>query len=257
MIFMDEKKEPEKIEESKTEEKKENILVIKKSTLFIIIAIIIIFIGGIIGLRITGFFNSGNNNTIDIKMITSDSPILRDSDATIFVVEFSDYECPYCQAAEGTNFQVISYLKQKDPMWEAPIPKIIEQYVNTGKVKLVFRQYPTHGNFKAGEAAKCAQEQGKFWEYHKTLFEKYDALTITDLKRYAADLGLDLNQFNQCLDSGKYEESVQNDINDGKGLGISGTPSFFIGNEEKGYEKIVGAQPFSEFKKVIDLKISV
>lgn len=248
MIFM--------VEENKHEEKKENILVIKKSTIFIIVAIIIIFILGIIGLRMTGFFNGGNNTT-NIEMIASDSPILGSSDANIFVVEFSDYECPYCQAAEGTNFQVISLLKQRDPKWEAPIPKITEEYVDTGKVKLVFRQYPTHQNFKAGEATKCAQEQGKFWEYHNILFEKYDTLTITDLKKYAADLGLDLNQFNQCLDSGKYENSVQKDMIDGKGLGVTGTPTFFIGNEEKGYEKIVGAQPFSEFKQVIESKISV
>jgi protein-disulfide isomerase len=248
--------EENKPEEPKTEEKKENILVIKKSTLFIIIAVIIIFIGGIIGLKLTGFFNSGNNTT-DVEMIASDSPILGSSDANVFVVEFSDYECPYCEAAEGNNYQVISYLKQNDPNWEAPIPKIIEDYVDTGKVRLVFRQYPTHQNYKAAEAAKCAQEQGKFWEYHQTLFEKYDALTVTDLKKYAADLGLDLNQFNQCLDSGKYENSVQEDMNDGKGLGVTGTPTFFIGNEEKGYEKIVGAQSFSDFKQVIDSKISV
>ncbi len=253
-----EKKPEETKEEPKTEEKKENILVIKKSTIFIIAAVIIIFIVGIIGLRMTGFFNNGNDTTNNIEMIASDSPILGDSDATVFVVEFSDYECPYCQAAEGTNFQVISSLKQRDPLWEAPIPKVIEEYVDTGKVKLVFRQYPIHQNAKkAAETAKCAQEQDKFWEYHEILFEKYEALSVTDLKKYASDLELDLNQFNQCLDSGKYKNSVENDISDGKDLGVIGTPTFFIGNEEKGYEKIVGAQTFSEFKKIIDSKISV
>ncbi len=250
----EEKKSEETKEETKNDEKKENILVIKKSTVFIIAAVIIISIVGIVL-----FYKPENGNTTNnIEMIAADSPVLGDSNVDIFVVEFSDYECPYCQAAEGTNFQVISLLKQRDPMWEAPIPKIIEEYVDTGKFKLVFRQYPIHENAKkAAEAAKCAQEQDKFWEYHNILFEKYDALTVTDLKRYAADLGLDLNQFNQCLDSGKYRNSVQNDLSDGKGLGVTGTPTFFIGNEEKGYEKIVGAEAFSEFKKVIDLKISV
>jgi len=265
MIFMNKENKPEETKaeegiehEPKIEQKKENILVVKKSTLFIIIVVIIAFIGGVMGLRLTGFFNSGNNTTDNnTEMIVSDSPILGNSDATVFVVEFSDYECPYCEAAEGTNYQVISYLKQRDSTWEAPVPKIIEEYVNTGKVKLVFRQYPTHQNFKAAEAAKCAQEQGKFWEYHQTLFEKYEALTVTDLKKYAADLGLDLNQFNQCLDSEKYKDSFQKDMDDGKALGVTGTPTFFIGNEEKGYEKIVGAQSFSEFKKVIESKISV
>ncbi|NIO45001.1 MAG: thioredoxin domain-containing protein [Candidatus Aenigmarchaeota archaeon] len=254
----EEKKSDETKEETKTDEKKENILVIKKSTVFIIAAVIVIFIVGIIGLRMAGFFNGGNNTTNGVEMIASDSPILGDSDADVFLVEFSDYECPYCQAAEGTNFQVISRLKQSDPLWEAPIPKVIEEYVDTGKVKLVFRQYPIHENAKkAAEAAKCAQEQDKFWDYHEILFEKYEALSATDLKKYAADLELDLNQFNQCLDSGKYKNSVENDMNDGRSLGVSGTPTFFIGNEEKGYEKIVGAESFSEFKGIIDLKISV
>jgi protein-disulfide isomerase len=250
--------EENKTEEVISEEKKENILVIKKSTIFIIVIVIIAFIGGILGLRMLGFFDSENNTTDNnIEMIALDSPVMGDPNAKIFVVEYSDYECPYCEAAEGSNFQVISYLKQRDPTWEAPIPKVIEEYVNTGKVKLVFRQYPTHQNFKAAEATKCAQEQGKFWEYHQTLFENYEALTITDLKKYAADLELDLNQFSQCLDSGKYFNSVQNDMDDAKGLGVSGTPTFFIGNEEKGYEKIVGANSFSEFQKIIELKISV
>ena len=101
----------------------------------------------------------------------------------------------------------------------------------------------------------------KFNEYliekAKPLFEKYDALSITDLKKYASDLSLDLNQFNECLNSGKYEESVQNDVNDAKGVGVSGTPTFFIGNEEIRYEKIVGAQSFSKFQEIIESKISV
>jgi len=154
---------------------------------------------------------------------------------------------------EQTN--VISSLKQTDPNWEAPIPKIIEEYVNTGKVKLIFRQYPVHLNKYPALAAKCAQEQNKFWEYHKNLFENYDSLTVTDLKKYAVDLNLNVNQFNDCLESRKYEESIQNDSNDGQGLGITGTPTFFIGSEEKGYEKIEGAESFSTFKQIIESKL--
>ena len=231
------------------ENKEEKTIVIKKKLL---IAIVLVIIGLLVIFFV--FFNS----TGKAEYISSDSPILGNLNATISVVEFSDYECPFCQASEGTNQEVIASLKQNDPEWEAPVPKIIEEYVNTGKVKLAFRQYPLHPNSKdAALAAKCAQEQGKFWKYHKILFENYNAVTDTDLKKYAVDLNLNLSQFNQCLDSKKYEQSIQNDLNDGQSLGVSGTPTFFIGNEEKGYEKIVGAQSFSAFKEIIDSKLTL
>jgi protein-disulfide isomerase len=195
-------------------------------------------------------FNRGKG-----EYISSDSPILGNLNASVSVIEFSDYECPFCQAAEGANQEAISSLKQSNPNWEAPIPKVIEEYVNTGKVRLVFRQFPVHGNRYPALASKCAQEQGKFWEYQKILFENYNALEATDLKKYAVDLNLNASQFNECFDSGKYMESIQNDLNDGQGLGVDGTPTFFVGNNETGYEKIVGANSFSVFKEAIDSKL--
>jgi protein-disulfide isomerase len=240
-------------EESKHEEvKKEGkVILVKKSTIIIILVLIIAATALTVGWRFL-FSNSADNK---IEYIASGSPVL--GNATIYVIEFSDYECPYCQASEGFNDGVISQLKQRDASWEAPVPKIIEEYVNTGKVSLIFRNFPVHDILEPALAAKCAQEQGKFWEYHRVLFENYNALSQTSLKRYALDLGLDMNSFNQCLDSKKYQSEVDNDVSDGKGLGVSGTPTFFVGNNETGYEKLVGAQPFSEFKKVIDSKISV
>lgn len=255
MIFMDEENKPiEASEKATPEEKKENVVVIKKTKLIIAFAIAIIIIGAIIGYRL--FFT--NNQNGKAGYVTSYSPVLGSVNATIYVVEFSDYECPYCQASEGTNQEVISRLKESDPSWEAPIPNVIEQYVNTGKVKLVFRNFPLHTDSKgAALAAYCANEQDKFWKYHQDLFKNYNALTNTDLKKYAVDLNLNLNQFNQCLDSKKYEKNVDADMSDGDALGVSGTPTFFIGNNEIGYEKIVGAQSFSVFKQIIDSKISV
>jgi protein-disulfide isomerase len=252
---MDEENKPiEATEKLKSEEKKENIVVIKKTKLIIAFAIAIIIIGAIIGYRL--FFTSNPDG--NVTYVADYSPVLGNANATVYVIEFSDYECPYCQASEGTNQEVISRLKEGDSTWEAPIPNVIEEYVNTGKVKLVFRNFPLHTNSKeAALAAFCAKEQGKFWEYHQTLFKDYDALTSNDLKKYAADLNLNLNQFNQCLDSKKYENNINNDMNDGNALGVSGTPAFFIGNEETGYEKIVGAQSFSVFKQIIESKISV
>lgn len=233
---------------------KENIIVINKTKIIIAFAAAIIIIGAIIGYRM--FFTSNPDGKVEY--IANYSAVLGDANATVYVIEFSDYECPYCQAAEGVNQDVISRLKQGDSTWEAPIPNIVKDYVDTGKVKLVFRNFPLHTDSKgAAMAAACAQEQGKFWEYHSTLFENYDALTNIDLKKYAADISLNLNQFNQCLDSSKYQSDVENDMKDGDALGVSGTPTFFVGNDNTGYEKVVGAQSYSDFKQIIDSKISV
>lgn len=189
------------------------------------------------------------------EVISNDSPVLGNENATVYVVEFSDFECPFCEAADGVNQQVIDSLKQQDPTWEAPVPNIISNYVNTGKVRLVFRQYPlpihSHSN-DAALAAKCAQEQGKFWEYQQKLFENYNALETADLEKYASDLNLNLTQFNGCLGSKKYEDSVQSDLSAGNCLGVSATPTFFIGSNETNYVKIEGAESFSAFKQAID-----
>jgi protein-disulfide isomerase len=128
-------------------------------------------------------------------------------------------------------------------------------------VKYVFRDYPLSFHQyaeKAAEAADCADEQGKYWEYHDLLFENQTAQNATlqtdglegvlsAFKSYAADLGLDTATFDDCLDSGKYTSEVQNDIQDGQAYGVSGTPAFFINGQ-----LVSGAQPFSVFQQVID-----
>ena len=250
MIFMDEGNINE--QPQVPNEKEEKVVVIKKSRLLIAVAIIVI-----IGLAIAAFYFL-QNPSHTAQYIANYSSVLGSDSATINVIEFSDYECQFCQAAEGANQEVMDSLKQNDPSWEAPVPKLIEEYVNVGKVRLVFRNFPVHPT-SAGVAlaAACAQEQNNFWEYHQDLFQNYNALSVTDLKRYATDLNLNLTQFSQCLDSKKYQGEIDNDLTDGRSLGVSGTPTFFIGNNETGYEKLVGAQSFSAFKQIIDSKISV
>ena len=165
-----------------------------------------------------------------------DDPVEGDPNAPVTIIEFSDFQCPYC-----------------GKFYKETLPQITETYIETGKVKLVFRDFPL--NFhqyaqKASEAAECADEQGKFWEYHNILFENQDALTIDDLKQYASDLNLDTEQFNECLDSGKYEEEVKSDMEDGSSYGVSGTPAFFINGQ-----LLSGAQPFSAFQSVIEQEL--
>jgi protein-disulfide isomerase len=161
-----------------------------------------------------------------------DDPSWGPEDAPVTIVEFSDFQCPYC-----ARFVTQTY------------PQIKQQY--EGKVRFVFRDFPLtqiHENAQnAAEAAGCANEQGKFWEYHDMLFTNQSALDVASLKSYASQLGLDSATFDQCLDSGKYAEEIQKDLQDGNQYGVQGTPSFFVNGL-----LVSGAQPFSVFQAVID-----
>jgi protein-disulfide isomerase len=127
--------------------------------------------------------------------------------------------------------------------------KILSDY--KGKVRLVYKHFPLgfHPNAqKAAEASECADEQGKFWEYHDKLFENQaNGLSIDKFKQWAKDLGLDTNKFNDCLDSGKYAQKVQADYQEGAQKGVDGTPATFINGK-----LITGALPYESFKQRID-----
>ncbi|TFG65054.1 MAG: hypothetical protein E4H28_04580 [Gemmatimonadales bacterium] len=143
-------------------------------------------------------------------------------DALVEFVEFTDYECPFCRRFRETTY-----------------PEIRRRF--EGRVKWVVRNYPLsqiHANAQlAAEAAECALDQDRFWEYHDLLFERYDRLGRADLKSHARELGLDEDQFDRCLDSGDKRAVVQNDLRDGFRFGVTGTPTFFINGQV-----VVGAQ---------------
>lgn len=163
-------------------------------------------------------------------------PILGNPDARVTMVEFSDFQCSFCARYVQTTF-----------------PQLKKEYVDTGKVKIVFKNFPLpiHQNAEmAAEAGECAFEQGKFWEYKEILFNNQANLSVENLKKYAQDFGLDTGKFNDCLDSKKFEEEVKRDLNEGVNVGVDGTPTFFINGE-----MLVGAQPFSVFKEVIEEKL--
>ena len=184
-----------------------------------------------------------------VKISIDDDPIIGDPNAPITIVEFSDFQCPFC-----ARFHVQT------------LPAIIEEYIEQGKVKLVFRDFPIqsiHPNaLPASVAAECANEQGKFKEMHDVLFEKQNewnrietVQALSLFSQYSADIGMGQEEFDSCLTSGKYIEEIQNDLNDGRDYGISGTPGFFIGNDKIGYVELKGAQPFESFKKIIDAQL--
>ena len=160
-----------------------------------------------------------------------DDPSWGPTDAKVTVVEFSDFQCPFC-----SRFFTQTY------------PQIKQQY--EGKVHFVFRDFPLSGHEnaqKAAEAAGCANEQGKFWEYHDMLFSNQQALDVASLKNYAGQLGLDTAAFNQCLDSGTRAQETQKDYQDGISYGVTGTPAFFVNGL-----LVIGAQPFANFQAAID-----
>lgn len=166
-------------------------------------------------------------------------------DAKVTLVEFSDFQCPFC----GRN--------ARDTM-----PQLEKEYIETGKVKYVFKDFPLesiHKNaFKAAEAANCAGDQGKYWQMHDKLFQNQRALSGEDLVKYAGELNLNTKEFEKCLDSGKYASKVRENISEGRKAGVTGTPAFFLaytegdGSTVKTVDKITGARPFASFKEAID-----
>lgn len=184
--------------------------------------------------------NVPQNNNLpqpNAQVSTDDDAVLGSATAPITIIEFSDYQCPFCGRFYNDAFK-----------------KINEQYIKTGKAKLVYRDFPLEFHQfaqKAAEASECAHEQGKFWEYNEKLFENQQSLDIDSLKRYAQDLSLDSGKFNSCLDSGKMANEVKKDANDGAKAGVSGTPTFFVNGVQ-----LVGAQPFEAFEQIITQQLN-
>lgn len=181
-----------------------------------------------------------------IMISLGDDPIKGDPNAPISIVEFSDFQCPFCARFHSNT-----------------LPQIEQNYLSTGKVNFVYRDFPIesiHPNaLSAALASECADDQEKFWEYHDKLFQNQKSWqgleiqnSITTFKEYAQELGLNMEEFNSCLDSGKYSQEISNDLQDGRNYGVTGTPGFFVGNEKIGFTKIIGAQPFSVFQNVLD-----
>ncbi|HEY2904042.1 MAG TPA: thioredoxin domain-containing protein [Polyangia bacterium] len=168
---------------------------------------------------------------VDVKV--GDAPVKGAASAPVTVLEFSDFQCPFCGRVTPT-------LKQ-----------IEDQY--PGKVKIAFRNMPLPFHDKAhlaAEASLAANEQGKFWPYHDKLFANQQALDRPSLEKYAEDLGLNMTKFRAALDSGKFKDKVDADAKDGAAVGATGTPTFFVNGT-----RLVGAQPFDQFKTLIDAEL--
>jgi protein-disulfide isomerase len=185
-----------------------------------------------------------------LDLSVADAPFLGKEDAPVAVVEFGDYECPYCRRH-----------------FNKTLPLLLEDYVDDGKVRYIVREFPIevlHENaFKASEAALCARDQGKYWEMHDELFRNQNDLKRADLTTHAETIGLDTAAFDDCLDGEKYVEQIKLDQRQGAEVGVRGTPYFFLGFTDpsdptkiKVTRILKGAYPYEAFQETIELLLS-
>jgi protein-disulfide isomerase len=164
-----------------------------------------------------------------------DAPLRGAENSKVTIVKFEDFQCPYCKTVQPT------------------VKELVKKY--DGRVRLFHKDLPLDAIHpqarQAAEAARCAGDQGKFWEYHDKLYENSPKADIADLKRYAKEIGLNATSFEQCFASGKFKAVVQSDVNEAAGLGLTGTPAFFINGRE-----ISGAQPLEKFVEIIDEELA-
>lgn len=174
------------------------------------------------------------------------SPVMGEADAPVTMIEFTDFQCPFCRRYSNGTFS-----------------KIVEDYVKTGKVRYVVRQFPLKAihpkAVKASEASLCAGDQGKYWEMHDRIFKQTRSFEQKEWVRLAEGLGLEMSSFKDCLENGMKTSEVDRDIKEGAAMGMSGTPGFFLGrtdpenpNKFKAVEMIRGAQSYTQFKKIIE-----
>lgn len=234
---------------SEEHQNKNDSIVIRKEDMwkystFLLLAVLII--GGIV------YFTGDRSPTVNnvpsgngavpavgakVSVSVDDDPVKGDKNAKVTIVEFSDYQCPYCAR-----------------FWSDTLPQIQKEYIDTGKVKLVFRDFPLesiHPNaLPAAIAAECVKEKGgdkAYYQYHDKLFANAQSLTDANLKSWAKALGYNIDS---CLDSKKYQDEVRKDAKDGSSYGVQGTPAFFVNGK-----LLSGAQPFSAFKAAIDAEL--
>jgi len=175
----------------------------------------------------------------DMKVLADDDPFMGKEDAPVTIVEFSDYECPFCAR-----------------FYQQTLPQIKSQYIDTGKVKFVYRDFPLGFHQQAEPAAiaaNCAGEQDKYFEYHDKIFNSGGAAgkSNADYKKWGQELSLDAAKWEACTKDSAQRQEIQKDMADGSAVGIQGTPGFIINGK-----LVSGAQPFSVFQQVIDAELN-
>ena len=202
-----------------------------------------IMIGVLVGGVLSGFVIDSNNleKLTSTKLIENGSPFMGNPNAPITILEWGDYQCTFCYKFHQNTLDIIN-----------------EDFIKTGKVKIIFKDFPLNGfdSKLAAEASYCAQDQEKYWKYHDELYKNWGGertgwITRESLTKFAETVDLDIEKFNKCLDDHKYENKVDLLYAFGKEIGIDATPSFLVFNDEK-IIKIRGNQPLEVFLKTFD-----
>ena len=207
---------------------------------YLAIPIIIgILVGGVLGEY--GVNSNNSEKLTSTKLIKNGSPIMGNANAPITILEWGDYQCTFCYKFHQNTLDIIN-----------------EDFIKTGKVKIIFKDFPLNGfdSKLAAEASYCAQDQEKYWKYHDELYKNWGGertgwITRESLTTFAVTVDLDIEKFNKCLDDHKYENKVNLLYAFGKEIGIDATPSFLVFNDQK-MIKIRGNQPLEVFLKTFD-----
>ena len=204
--------------------------------------VIPIIVGIVVGVFLATSNESEDNTKLTkSKLIENGSPIMGNPSAPITILEWGDYQCTFCYKFHNTTLKTL----EKD-------------YIESGKVNLVFKDFPLNGpdSVLAAQSTYCAKDQGLYWEYHNEVYnnwagERTGWITRDSLDSFALTVGIDLDEFNKCIDSRKYQDKVNFLYDYGREVGIDATPSFLVFNDEK-IIKIRGNQPLEVFLKTID-----
>ena len=202
-----------------------------------------IIIGMLIGIGLVSNLeqDSGNSSVLTKENLIEGSIIMGNPNAKITIVEFGDYQCTFCYKFHDETMK-----------------RINEKYIKTENVNFIYKDFPLNGkqSILASEASYCAEKQGKFWEYHNTLYSNWGGentgwITENVLLGFARDVKLNLDDFSQCLENSEFRQKVLNNEQFGKDIGINATPSFLIFNDNEMY-RIIGAQSFEKFEQVFN-----
>jgi protein-disulfide isomerase len=205
----------------------------------VIIPIVIGIAAGLI--VVANFDNKPTEGFTKQDLIRNGSPLEGSVAAPITIIEYGDYQCTFCMKFHRTSLDIIK-----------------QEYIQSGKANLVFQDFALNGpaSVLAAEASHCANDQGKYWQYHDEIYDNWDGentgwVTKDSLYRFARNVDLDLEQFTACLDSSKYRQQVLDAYEFGQKIGINATPSFLIISGDK-IVKITGNQPIDVFRKTLD-----
>lgn len=202
--------------------------------------VIPIIIGIVIGLGLTSNLEKSSDelSILNKENLIQGSTMLGNPNAKITIVEFGDYQCTFCYKFHDETMK-----------------KINQEYIKTANVNFIYKDFPLNGeqSILASEASYCAQKQDKFWEYHDTLYNNWGGentgwITQNVLQGFAKDIGLNLDEFSQCLENSEYRQKVLDNEQFAREIGINATPSFLIFNDNELY-RIIGAQPFDRFEQ--------